>query len=116
VAWYWSAENSRVTFTGTPEAMHSVIAGRPSAVPGILMNRLRRATRACSALAASMVAAVSYASSGDTASDTQPSTPSVRSWTGRKASAARRRSSIASSKKSSSSASPDRDFSRIASS
>jgi hypothetical protein len=63
-----------------------------------------------------MVAAVSWESSGDTSSDTQPSTPSVRPCAGRNASAARRRSSIASSRKSSSSESPVLDLSRIASS
>ena len=53
----------------------------------------------------STVFEVSYASSGETSSDTHPSTPSVSSWTGRKRSAARLMSSIASSKNRSS---PDR--------
>ncbi len=48
-------------------------------VPGILMNRFCRPARACSCLATAMVVFVSYASSGDTSSDTQPSTPLVRS-------------------------------------
>ena len=55
------------------------MAGKPSLVPGILMNRLGRPARAESSLAAAMVLAVSCASSGDTSSETQPSTPFVRS-------------------------------------
>src|SRR6266581_6418894 len=39
-AWYWPAENSSVTLTGTPDAMASSMAGSPSGVPGILMSRL----------------------------------------------------------------------------
>jgi hypothetical protein len=68
------------------------------------MKRLGRAARAWRALAAARVSAVLRASRGETSSDTQPSTPFVRSWIGRKRSAACRRSSIANSKKS---ASPD---------
>ena len=56
---YWPAENSSVTFTGTPAAIASVMAGRPSGVPGILMNRLGRPARACRSLAAATVPAVS---------------------------------------------------------
>ena len=93
-----------MTFTGTPAKMASSMAGMPSGVPGILMNRLGRPARACSSLATASVVLVSRASSGDTSSDTKPSTPSVRSYTGRKRSAARVMSSSASSKKS---ASPD---------
>ena len=43
---------------------------------------------------------------GDTSSDTQPSTVSVRAWTGANSSAARRRSARASSKNTSSSEAP----------
>ena len=68
------------------------------------MNRFGRLAFACSALASATVLAVSCASSGDTSSDTQPSTPAVRSWIGANSSAACARSSIASSKNS---ASPD---------
>ena len=97
-ATYCSPENSRVTLTGTPAKIASSMAGRPSLVPGILMRKLGRPARAWSALAAARVPAVSRASRGETSRDTQPSTPSVRSWIGRKRSAACRRSSIASSK------------------
>ena len=73
------AENSSVTLTGTPAKIDSSIAGTPSGVPGILMNRLGRCALARAArAAASMVPAVSLASSGETSSDTQPSTPPVR--------------------------------------
>src|SRR5437762_3212932 len=40
---YCSLENRRVTLIGMPAKIASSIAGRPSLVPGILMNRLRRA-------------------------------------------------------------------------
>ena len=40
---YCSRENSRVTLTGTPAKIASSMAGSPSWVPGILMNRLGRA-------------------------------------------------------------------------
>ena len=75
---YCSRENSSVTFTGTPAKIDSSIAGTPSGVPGILMNRLGRCARRCSCATASMVPAVSFASKGETSSDTQPSTPPVR--------------------------------------
>ena len=74
-ATYCSRENSSVTLIGTPAKIASSMAGRPSLVPGILMNRLGRPARACKSLAAASVLAVSWASSGDTSSDTQPSTP-----------------------------------------
>ena len=73
-----SQENSSVTLTGTPVKIASSMAGRPSLVPGILMNRLGRPARADSSLAAAIVPAVSRASNGDTSSDTHPSTPFVR--------------------------------------
>ena len=76
---YCSRENSSVTLTGTPAKIASSMAGKPSLVPGILMKRLGRPARVESFLAAAMVLAVSCASNGDTSSDTQPSTPFVRS-------------------------------------
>ena len=76
---YCSRENKSVTLIGTPAKIASSMAGNPSLVPGILMNRLGRPARAYSSLAAAMVLAVSWASSGETSSDTQPSTPLVRS-------------------------------------
>src|SRR5256886_8130695 len=82
--------------------MASSMAGSPSLVPGILMRRFGRPARACRVLAAASVLAVSWASSGDTSNDTQPSTPRVRSQIGRNRSAARVRSSSASSKNNSS--------------
>jgi Flp pilus assembly protein TadD len=78
-ATYCSRENRSVTLTGTPAKIASSMAGKPSLVPGILMNRLGRPARAESSLAAAMVLTVLCASSGDTSSDTHPSTPFVRS-------------------------------------
>ena len=43
---YCSREKSSVTLIGTPLKMASSIAGAPSLVPGILMNRLGRAAAA----------------------------------------------------------------------
>ena len=60
--------------------------------------------------AASIVVLVSFASSGETSMETQPSMPCVRSNSGRNKSAARRRSSSASSMNSSS---PDRPAPRL---
>ena len=80
------------------------------------MKRLRRPARACSSLATASVVFVSYARSGETSSDTKPSTPQVRSWTGRKRSAAWVMSSSASSKKSASPDLPACSFWRIAAS
>ena len=111
---YCSRENNKVTLIGMPAKMASSIAGRPSFVPGILMNKFGCPARAYRSLAAARVLAVSYASNGETSKDTHPSTPSVRSWTGRNSAAARVMSSSASSKNS---ASPDLlllSFSRIA--
>ena len=87
---------------GTPAKIASSMAGRPSRVPGILMKRLGRPARACKSLAAASVLAVSWARSGDTSSDTHPSTPLVFSQIGRNRSAASVMSSSASSKNSSS--------------
>ncbi len=78
-ATYCSRENSKVTLTGMPAKIASSMAGNPSFVPGILMNRLGRFARAYKSFAAAIVLAVSWASSGDTSNETQPSTPFVRS-------------------------------------
>ena len=78
---YCSRENKSVTLMGTPAKMASSIAGKPSFVPGILMKTFGCAARAYKSLAAAKVLAVSYASNGETSRETQPSTPSVRSWT-----------------------------------
>ena len=95
-----------MTLTGTPAKIAASIAGNPSAVPGILMKRLGLPPRRCRSRAAASVLLVSCASSGETSSDTQPSTPSVRAKTGWNSSAARVRSASASSKNSSSADSP----------
>ena len=76
---YCSRENSSVTLIGTPAKIASSMAGKPSGVPGILMNRFGRSARANSSFAWASVLAVSCASSGDTSRDTQPSRPLVRS-------------------------------------
>ena len=102
--------------TGMPAKIASSIAGSPSFVPGILMKRFRRFARAKSSLAAARVLAVSCARSGDTSSETQPSTVFVRSQIGRKTSAARVMSSSARSKKSASPDFPVARSSRIAAS
>ena len=70
-------QENDVTLIGTPAKIASSIAGIPSLVPGILMKRLGRPARAWSSLAAARVSAVSCAKSGETSSDTQPSTPLV---------------------------------------
>ena len=113
---YCSREKSSVTLIGMPAKIASSMAGSPSGVPGILMRRFGRPARACRALAAARVLPVSCASSGDTSSDTQPSTPRVRSQIGRNRSAARVRSSSASSKNRSSPDLPSPTFFRIAAS
>ena len=68
-----------MTLIGMPAKIASSMAGRPSFVPGILMNRLGRPARACRLLAAASVLAVSWAKRGDTSNDTHPSTPSALS-------------------------------------
>jgi len=65
---------------GIPAKVLSWMAGRPSGVPGILMNRFGLAALVCSSLAWVMVALVLRASSGDTSKDTHPSTPSLALW------------------------------------
>jgi hypothetical protein len=76
---YWSSENSSVTLIGTPAKIDSSMAGRPSGVPGILMKTLGLRACACRSLATAIVELVSCASKGETSSETQPSTPQVRS-------------------------------------
>ena len=71
-----------------------MIAGRPSAVAGILMNRLGRSTIHHSVRASAMVLAVSRASRGSTSRDTRPSTPSLASYTGRSTSQPHRMSYV----------------------
>ncbi len=66
------------------------------------MYRMGRAACLWMRSAASSVVLVSFASSGETSMETQPSNPAVRSNTGRNKSAARRRSSSANSTNSSS--------------
>ena len=72
-------KNSSVTLVGTPAKIASSMAGRPSGVPGILIKTLGRRACACRSLAAAIVDLVSCASKGETSSETQPSTPQVRS-------------------------------------
>ncbi len=76
---YRSREKISVTLTLMPSASTVVIAGSPSTVAGILINRLGRSTVAQRARACSTVAAVSCASRGSTSRLTRPSTPSVAS-------------------------------------
>jgi hypothetical protein len=103
----------QVTFTGTPATIASSMARTPSRVPGILINKFGRRARSNNSLAAETVQAVSWANSGETSNETQPSTLLVPSWVGRKKPAARVTSSSASSRKSGSTDSPSRSFSRI---
>src|SRR5438067_7590751 len=72
-----------------PAKTASSIAGRPSTVPGILMKTFGRPARACRSLTSASVVFVSCTSSGETSSDTYPSTPQVRSKVARNRSAAR---------------------------
>ncbi len=60
-----------------PSDRHWVMAGSPSAVAGILMNRLGRSTSHQSARASAMVLAVSLAIRGSTSMETRPSRPPV---------------------------------------
>ena len=62
-----------------PSEMACVIAGRPSSVAGILMNRFGRSTAHHSARASATVASVSRASRGSTSSETRPSLRPVSS-------------------------------------
>ena len=87
-----SSEKISVTFTLIPSEMACVIAGSPSRVAGILMNRFGRSTIHHSARASAMVFSVSLASLGSTSMDTRPSMPSDASYAGRRTSQAQRMS------------------------
>ena len=100
---------------GTPAKIDSSIAVRPASVPGILMKMLDSA-RSWSSAACSIDFSASSARSGETSSETQPSTRSVRSWIGSNSFAARFRSVSASSKKSCSPSAPELRSSVICSS
>src|SRR5262249_9985810 len=95
-----------------PAKITASIAGRPSGVPGILMKRLGLPPRRCRSVAAATVLSVSWARSGDTSSDTHPSTPSVLAKVGRNSSAARGTAAKAQSKNRSSSDFAEAAFSR----
>ena len=69
----WTAE-----ITGTPAKIVASIALRPAVVPGILMKKFGRPARACNRAASLVVVAASLARSGETSSETNPSTPFVR--------------------------------------
>ena len=77
-----------------PAAIVSVMAGQPSFVPGILMNRLGSPTIRQRSAASFTVSAVSCAKPGETSIETRPSTPSVASKTGRITVHASRTSSV----------------------
>ena len=62
-----------------PAAMQRAIAGRPSAVPGILIIALGRSSERQSRSASWIVASVSFASVGETSSETRPSAPPLAS-------------------------------------
>ena len=68
-----------MTLTEMPSASTCEMAGRPSTVAGILMKTFGWPTSAASALASSMVRAVSWAAPGSTSIETRPSWPPVRS-------------------------------------
>ena len=68
-----------MTLTLMPSEIAWVIAGRPSTVAGILMNRLGRSTSHHSARASATVLSVSLARRGSTSIDTRPSTVPVAS-------------------------------------
>ena len=85
-----------------PSASVAVIAGRPSLVAGILMNRLGRSTRHHSAFASATVFSVSLAIRGSTSMDTRPSRPPEASKAGRSTSQAQRMSKVVMSRAASS--------------
>ncbi len=97
-----------------PSASDRPIAGMPSSVAGILTMRLGRSTRSQKVRAIATVPSVSCDSDGGTSMLTNPSAPAVRSWTGRRMSAACWMSVIASSvKMSCGSSKPSASSSRI---
>ena len=75
---YRSTAKINVTFTLMPAASVAVIAGSPSRVAGILIITFGRASRSHNSCACAIVPSVSWARSGDTSTDTNPSAPS--SW------------------------------------
>ncbi len=83
-------------FTLMPRPISSRIAGMPSCVAGTFTITLSRAIDAHSRSASAIVPSVSWARSGDTSIETNPSRRSVSSYTGPNASAASRMSWIAS--------------------
>jgi hypothetical protein len=99
---YRSREKISVTFTLMPSDRHWVMAGSPSTVAGILMNRFGRSTSHHSARASAMVASVSLASRGSTSRETRPSTPALASYTGRSTPQAQRMSYVVSARAASS--------------
>ncbi len=72
--------------------MAEVIDGSPASVAGILIRTFGRSTSHHRPLASAVVRSVSFASLGSTSIDTRPSTPFVRSNTGRSTSHAHRMS------------------------
>ena len=75
-----------------PSAIIVRIAGTPSAVAGIFTIRLRRWIVRQRSRAATTVPSVSWASAGATSTETNPSSPSLASYTGRNTSSAPRMS------------------------
>src|SRR4051812_39220428 len=96
----WS-ENSSVTFTFTPRAVSSSMAGSPASVAGTLIITLGRSSRPHRSSACAIVPSVSSARSGVHSNDTKPSPPSVSSYAPRSRPAAARMSSRPSVKNSS---------------
>ncbi len=72
----------------TPSAISARIAGMPAGVAGTLIIRLGRSTISQSRMASEIVVSVCWASRGDTSRLTNPSRRCVRSYTGRRTSAA----------------------------
>ena len=68
-----------MTLTLMPSAIAWVIAGSPSRVAGILMNRFGRSTAHQRKRASAMVFSVSLARRGSTSRETRPSSPPVAS-------------------------------------
>lgn len=79
-----------------PAPVSSWMTGIPSGVAGTFTIRLGRSTAAHSRRASAAVAALSWASSGETSMLTNPSAPALSSKTGRRMSAAARMSAMAS--------------------
>ena len=99
-----------------PAAMQSVIAGSPSRVPGILIIAFGRSSERHSRSASWTVAEVSWASVGETSSETSPSPPPDARYTPANASQADRTSATARCSNTSCALRPDSVSSRISSS